>query len=55
MRGIMMTALMGLPFAVIGFAAGLIYSRGVYLPTFRWQRRQIARLQREKAQTYTIR
>lgn len=55
MREIVLVFLLGLPFAVIGFAAGLIYSRGVYLPTFRWQRRQIARLQREKAQTYTIR
>ena len=38
--------LLALPFVVIGFIAGVLYTRSVYKPTYRWQRRLIMKQQR---------
>jgi len=47
MTEIVMICLCALPFVLIGFGAGLFYARSVYKPTFRWQRKQIQRYQRD--------
>ena len=46
MSEIVMVFLFALPFALIGFIAGLCYARSVYKPTYRWQRKRISRLER---------
>ena len=42
--------LLALPFVVIGFIAGVLYTRSVYKPTYRWQRRLILKQQRALAE-----
>ena len=42
--------LLALPFVVIGFIAGVLYTRSVYKQTYRWQRRLILKQQRALAE-----
>lgn len=46
MNDIVLIVLMALPFVLIGFIVGVYYTRSVYIPTYRWQRRQILKLTR---------
>lgn len=50
MSDLVLMFLMALPFVVIGFIAGVFYTRSVYKPTYRWQRRMILKQQRALAQ-----
>ena len=46
MRGILIVFLGGLPFVCIGIWIGLLIARSTYLPTIRYQRKQIRHIQR---------
>ena len=48
MREIVLVALFGLPFAVIGWIGGMLFMRSNYLRILKWQKRQINRLSRDK-------
>lgn len=45
-RAICTVILMGLPFLMIGFGLGLVVARNIYLPTLKWQRKYMGRIQR---------
>ena len=49
MNDLVLMFLLALPFVLIGFAAGVLYTRSVYKPTYRWQRKQISKLERALA------
>ena len=44
MREIVLVALFGLLFAVIGWVGGMVFMRSNYLRILKWQKRQINRL-----------
>ena len=46
MNDLVLMFLLALPFVMIGFVAGVLYTRSVYKPTYRWQRKQISKLER---------
>lgn len=46
MSDLVLMFLLALPFVLIGFVAGVFYTRSVYKPTYRWQRRLILKQQR---------
>lgn len=46
MRDILIVLLGGLPFVCIGIWIGLMIARSTYLPTIRYQRKQIRHIQR---------
>ena len=46
MRAILIVLLGGLPFVCIGIWIGLLIARSTYLPTIRYQRKQIRHIQR---------
>ena len=46
MRDILIVLLGGLPFVCIGIWIGLMIARSTYLPTIRYQRKQINHIQR---------
>ena len=50
MKEIFTIILAALPFVGIGFYAGLCFAKSTYLPTIRWQRKQIHRFQRNALQ-----
>lgn len=46
MRAIVIIFLAAIPFVSIGFALGLVVARSIYLPTLKWQRKYMGRVQR---------
>ena len=50
MRDTFIILLCALPFVVIGFVSGMLITRWIYLPTVRWQRKRIEKLER----AYTV-
>lgn len=46
MRAIVIVFLAALPFVAIGFGLGLVVARRIYLPTLKWQRKYMGRIQR---------
>lgn len=46
MRAIVIVFLAALPFVAVGFGLGLVVARNIYLPTLKWQRKYMGRIQR---------